>query len=174
MPTARARAPGAAASGAVVPSERQWVTQRPRSDEKRTLWTVGVTPVACRPQQTRDTAPWVAPQPNALVQLVQPQRLAGTCSLDAPRRVREVVATASGGTPCAAAGRRSTPCAAPSAAGNASQAGRHEPLNVLTLAYRQARKPRHRRPPAGRTRPVRAPRLASKIPPTHFRHTSQG
>ena len=78
-----ALAPRCSGSGAVVPSERQWVTQRPRSDEKRTVWTVGVTPVACRPQQTRATVPWVAPQPNALVQLMQPQRLVGTCSLDA-------------------------------------------------------------------------------------------
>ena len=99
---------------------------------------------------------------------VQPRRAAA-------RKGRPVlvVETASGGTPCAAAGRRSTPCAAPSATRNASQAGRHEPLNVLTLAHRQAREPLHRHPPAGRTRPVRAPRLASKIPPTHFRHTSR-
>ena len=55
----------------VVPSERQWVTQRPRFDEERALRTVGVAPVTCRSQQTRATVPWVAPQLMAHAQPVQ-------------------------------------------------------------------------------------------------------
>ena len=110
------------------------------------------------------------PQPNALVQLVQPQRLAGTCSLDALRRVREVVETASGGTPCAAAGRRSTPCAAPSAAGNAVAGGPSRAASTrLSLAQRAGEEPPHRRPPTEHARPARAFRatFGSQLTRTH-------
>ena len=58
IPTARPRARELRCVAHVVPSECQGVTQRPRSDEKRTLRTVGVAPVACRSQQTRATVPW--------------------------------------------------------------------------------------------------------------------
>ena len=48
-----------------MPSERQWVTQRPRRDEQRAPRTLGVAPVARLPQQARASVPWVAPQLKA-------------------------------------------------------------------------------------------------------------
>ena len=71
----------------------------------------------------------------------------------AARESAPVGAAASGGTPRAAAGTHSTLCVAPSAAGNASQAGRSEPLDALSLAQRQARDAPHRRTPTERTGP---------------------
>ena len=68
---------GAPACGGVVPSERQWVTQRPRRDEQRAPRTLGVAPVARLPQQARASVPWVAPQLEAHVQPVQLVRALG-------------------------------------------------------------------------------------------------
>ena len=59
---------GAPAPGGGVPSERQWVTQRPRRDEEGAPRTLGVAPVARLPQQARAPVPWVAPQLEAHVQ----------------------------------------------------------------------------------------------------------
>ena len=103
----------------VVPSEHQWVTQRPRSDEERALWTVAVAPVACRPQQTRATVPWVAPQPMAHAQPVQllrafgggppPHAIARHDSPTPPRTARSTRRV-----PCRSqAVRSSWPCCAP-------------------------------------------------------------
>ena len=58
-----------------------------------------------------------------------------------------------GGAPRAAAGAHSTLCVAHSAAGNASQAGRSEPLDALSLAQRQVSDAPHRRTPTERTGP---------------------
>ena len=71
-PTARPRA-----AACVVPSERQWVTQRPRRDVERAPRTVGVPPVARLPQRARATVPWVAPQLKVLVQPAQLLRAFG-------------------------------------------------------------------------------------------------
>ena len=49
--------------------------------------------------------------------------------------------------------RPSTLCVAHSAAGNASQAGRSEPLDALSLAQRQVSDAPHRRTPTERTGP---------------------
>ena len=70
-----------------------------------------------------------------------------------PRESAPVGVATSGGAPRAAAGAHSTLCVAHSAAGNASQAGRSEPLDALSLAQRQARDAPHRRTPTERTGP---------------------
>ena len=72
----RSRA-GAPAPGGVVPSERQWVTQRPRRDVERAPRTVGVPPVARLPQRARATVPSMAPQLKVLVQPAQLLRALG-------------------------------------------------------------------------------------------------
>ena len=71
-PTARPRA-----AACVVPSERQWVTQRPRRDVERAPRTVGVPPVARLHQQARASGPWVVPQLKVLVQPGQLVRTLG-------------------------------------------------------------------------------------------------
>ena len=67
-------------------------------------------------------------------------------------------------------GGRSTPCVRPSAAGNASLvgAGFEPPSTRSSLAKKKGRcgdAPPHHRSPVDRTRPARAPRPASQIPP---------
>ena len=83
-------------------------------------------------------------------------------------RSAPVGAAASGGASRAAAGGCSTPCAPPSAATNAAQAGPvPEPLDALEpRAKGGERRPPHPRPHAERTGPARAPRTASQIPPS--------
>ena len=70
-----------------------------------------------------------------------------------PRELAPVGDATGGGAPRAAAGAHSTLCVAHSAAGNASQAGRSEPLDALSLAQRQVRDAPHRRTPTERTGP---------------------
>ena len=72
----RSRA-GAPAPGGVVPSERQWVTQRPRRDVERAPQAAGAPPVARLPQQARASGPWVVQQLEAHVQPGQLVRALG-------------------------------------------------------------------------------------------------
>jgi hypothetical protein len=70
-----------------------------------------------------------------------------------PRESAPIGDATGGGAPRAAAGAHSTLCVAHSAAGNASHAGRSEPLDALSLAQRQAMDAPHRRTPTERTGP---------------------
>ena len=63
--------------GALVPSERQWVTQRPRRDVERAPQAAGAPPVARLPQQARASGPWVVQQLEAHVQPGQLVRALG-------------------------------------------------------------------------------------------------
>ena len=72
--------------------------------------------------------------------------------------------------PRAAAGRRSAPCAAPSAAGNAVAGGPSRAASTrLSLAQRAGEEPPHRRPPTEHARPARAFRatFGSQLTRTH-------
>jgi hypothetical protein len=99
----------------VVPSECQGVTQRPRSDEKRTLRTVVVAPVACRSQQTRATVPWWRRSPRHMRSRAALARLWRRTSATRDRPARQPhTARPTRRVPCRSqAVRSSWPCCAP-------------------------------------------------------------
>jgi hypothetical protein len=107
--------------------------QRPRTAAKRTR-----TALCATPGGAPGTAEADPPAP--------PRRVA-------VRKPTPVGAAASGGASRAVTGAHCALCVAPSATGDASQAGVSEPLDALSLAQRQAMDAPRRRTPTERTGP---------------------
>ena len=118
-------------SGPRMPSS----DQRPRTAAKRMRTALCATPGGAPGHRGGGGRP--APRPDA----------------PRPRESAPVGVATSGGTSHAAAGAHSTLCVAHSAAGDASHAGRSEPLDALSLAQRQVSDAPHRRTPTERTGP---------------------
>ena len=147
---------GRAASHPTTPCPSSSTPRMPSSDRR---------PTAKRPRSTLCAVPGAA-APSTTTTEADPPRTSRP-RRTATREAAYVDATTSGGASLARPrGACSTPCATPSAATNASQTSRSEPLDALSLAQREASVvPTHPRPPAERTSPARAPRSAAEIPP---------
>ena len=176
-----------------MPSERQWVTQRPRRDVERAPQAAGAPPVARLPQQARASGPWVVQQLEAHVQPGQLVRALGGGPLphamtqhhsSAPprharptRRGRRRSQAVRLSWPCGEAGGRARPCRL--RAGRVARVGHAETARGRAWAVppRPAAPSRRvpRRSQAVRSSwPCRAPRgRGHAVDPTHGQNCSR-